>query len=45
MFRFVVVEMVFRIVLDSTSIFHSVPDIMSHLYLCIWHYYKNKFLM
>jgi len=27
----------YRIILDPTSIFHCVPDIMSHFDLCIWH--------
>jgi len=34
--------MVYRIVQESTSISQWVPDIMSHLYLWIWHYYNSK---
>jgi hypothetical protein len=42
-FPFVAVEVVYRIV-ESASIFHCVPDIMSHLYL-YWHYCKDKFVV
>jgi len=37
--------MVYRIVLESAQIFQHVPNIMSHLYLCIWIYYKNKLVI
>jgi hypothetical protein len=36
---------VYRIILEATNIFQCVPDIMSHLYLCIWHYYKDEIVI
>jgi hypothetical protein len=38
-------KIVYRIVLESSSIFYCFSDIMSDLYLCIWHHYKDKFIM
>jgi len=38
LFNFVAVKMVYRIVLESTSIFQCVPDIISHWYLYIYIY-------
>jgi len=45
MFNFVAVKMVYGIVLEYTSIFHCIPVIMSYLYLCIWYYYREKFVI
>jgi len=35
----------YKIVLESINIFQYVPGIMSHLYLCMWHYCKDKFII
>jgi hypothetical protein len=37
--------MVYKIVLETTTIFQYLPDIMYHLYLCICYCYKDKFVM
>jgi len=44
-FHFVSVKMVYRILLESISTFQCVSDTTSHLYHCIWYYYKNKFVI
>jgi len=45
MFHFDVLKIMYKIILGSNSISQYVCDIVSHLYLCIWHYYKEKFVI
>lgn len=45
MFHFVGVKIVYIITVEYIVILQCVPDIMPQLHLCIWHHYKDKYII